>query len=134
MATKLRDIILIDDDKATNFLHTMVIKKAIEVDTIHVFQKATEALAFLHEWPESHDYCPDIILLDINMPVMNGWEFLEEYHKMNDACKAKVVVVMLTTSLHPNDNLKAEKDPNLKSFMNKPLTKEMVLALVDENF
>ncbi|MEM9823034.1 MAG: response regulator, partial [Bacteroidota bacterium] len=66
-----------------------------------------------------------------NMPVMNGFEFLEEYAKLEDSMKASTVVVMLTTSLHPKDVAKADLFPELKAYINKPLTKEEIEGIVE---
>jgi CheY-like chemotaxis protein len=131
-------ILLIDDDKPTNFLHKKVIERTgIEVD-IQALTSAKEALDFL---TCSGKYVgteqvkrPGIIFLDINMPGMNGWEFMEVYHSLNENQKAKIVVVMLTTSLNADDHERALQDKDIATFIHKPLRPERLLSLVEEHF
>jgi CheY-like chemotaxis protein len=77
--------------------------------------------------------CPRLILLDMNMPVLNGLAFLEAYVHMPLASQQSIVVVMLTTSLHERDLARAQQLP-IAGFLNKPLTHEKVTALLQEHF
>jgi CheY-like chemotaxis protein len=131
-------ILLIDDDEATNFIHEMVIKMA-GIDThIEICSSARKALDYLTckgEYSANTSYPqPGIIFLDINMPGMNGWDFLKEYDLLPDEQKAKVVVSMLTTSLNPDDQEKGNSDPNVERFMIKPLTADKLVSIIDANF
>ena len=132
MNTKiLSNILLIDDDEPTNFYHSLMIEESGVCLNIHVKDSAVEAL----EWLKNDDNpIPDLIFLDINMPIMNGWEFLEEYRALPDVKKSNIVVIMLTTSLNPNDMEKAKQMKEISSFMNKPLTIENIKNLVNEQF
>ena len=68
------------------------------------------------------------------MPGMNGWDFLKEYEKLPNEVRARVVVAMLTTSLNPDDASHANQINYLKGFISKPLTKEVLLKIIEENF
>src|SRR5687767_1028183 len=102
MKQKLNCILVIDDDEPTNFFTRMIIEQCDCTDHIKVVESAQEALEYLTRSVSGNDEqypCPDLILLDINMPAMNGWEFLEEYKKLSNEKKGKIMIVMLTTSL-----------------------------------
>lgn len=136
MRDKLNCILLIDDDEATNFIHSMVISQLNCTKNIVTKENGVEALDYLrsiNEQTEKHPQ-PDLILLDINMPGMNGWEFLEEYKKLNDNQLAKTVIVMLTTSLNPDDKEKTNHITDIRGFMHKPLTKDMMNQVLDDHF
>mgnify|MGYP003575450975 CR=1 FL=1 len=139
--TKYKDlncILLVDDDLATNFLH----RKVVQITGIDVHVQTTtsgkDALDFLCQLSEYQDTAeiprPGIIFLDINMPEMNGWEFLEEYDKLREEQKAQIVVVMLTTSLNPDDEERAHSNKNITTFLNKPLKPEVLKDLADKYF
>ena len=85
MKTKLNCILLVDDDEPTNFLNQMVIEELDIAEQIRVAQNGQEALTYLKKTGigDENFPLPDLILLDINMPAMNGWEFLERYRKLN---------------------------------------------------
>lgn len=122
MNKKLHSILLVEDDEATNFISQMVIKKMDCADHVQVAWDGGEALDYLKACRNNGTGQPELILLDINMPGLNGWEFLDEYHKLDEQEKAKVVVVMLTTSMNPDDHARARQHPDVSGFRNKPLT------------
>jgi CheY-like chemotaxis protein len=128
---KLNCILLVDDDPDDNLYHQIIIKKMDIVNTIAVAKNGLEALAFLKKEQQEP---PELIFLDINMPKMNGWEFLEEYKYLDPQQKSKVIIVMLTTSANPDDIKKAKELEDLTGFQTKPLSKETMTALLEEHF
>lgn len=134
MTKKIKCILLIDDDKATNFLHREIIMESGLVEKVVEIQSGYEALEYLEKMENGQYPQPDIIFLDINMPAMSGWEFLEEYDKLDEGKKAKIVVVMLTTSINPDDKDMAKSKGLVNGFYNKPLTFEMIEKIINENF
>ena len=112
MRKKINCILLIDDDKSTNFLHKIIIEETGVSEKVEAVQSGQEALDYLERKKEGVYPKPDLIFLDINMPGMNGWEFLEEYEKLDDNLKGEIMIMMLTTSINPDDEEKAKK-PNL---------------------
>ena len=108
---KLDCILLVDDDKATNFLNKRLLKKMGVTDCIQIARNGAEGIEYLLKSANDKDGYPwpDFILLDINMPLGNGWEFLEEYEKLSTDINKSTVILMLTTSLRDNDQNRAEK-------------------------
>ncbi|MDP5092280.1 MAG: response regulator [Polaribacter sp.] len=128
---KLDTILLIDDDPATNFLHKFILQKESCAENILAFQNAEEALEYIKETIKSGFHYPELIFLDINMPRMNGWEFIEEYNKISNENKVSKIVVMLTTSLDPKDKEKAESIKDINQFLSKPLTLEKIHQVLE---
>jgi len=117
---------LVDDNPDDNFFHERVIRKNDFADHVVAKQTGKEALEYLKGKEVHGGPHPDLIFLDINMPGMNGWEFLEAYNKLEEHFKSKVIVVMLTTSENPADQLKAQSFGLGAEFKTKPLAKEML--------
>ena len=137
MKQKLNCVLVIDDDEPTNFFTRMILEESGCTDHIKVMQSGQEALDYLAKSEQagcdaSRYPSPDLIFLDINMPAMDGWEFLIEYRNLNVA--DKIIVVMLTTSLFPEDKLKAEEMPEISGFENKPLTAEKLHKVLEKYF
>ena len=134
MKPKVDCILLVDDDEDCNFFHERLIKKMECADRVEASLTGNDALDFLKSSVNGQHPRPNLILLDINMPGMDGWGFLEEYNKLSEDQKAQIVVVMLTTSLNPDDRVKAESDPNVGAFANKYLDEESLLEILKANF
>ena len=134
MKKKLNCVLLIDDDKATNFLHEMVLRDMDCANEIVAVESAMDALDYLKSNIDGKHPQPDLIFLDINMPAMNGWEFIAEYEKLDAKEKGRFVLMMLTTSLNPDDRDNANNLPLVAGFLSKPLTPEMVQDVLEQHF
>ncbi|HWI90313.1 MAG TPA: response regulator [Flavisolibacter sp.] len=136
MKNKLNCVLLVDDDEPTNFLNKMVLEDIGCAETITVADSGQHALDYLAkaEGPNGNPSSPDLIFLDINMPAMNGWEFLDRYSALEKQQKANVVIVMLTTSLNPDDRSKASSLPDVSGFETKPLTPEKLQSILEKYF
>jgi len=121
-------ILLIDDDEATNFLHKLIINESGICKNLIVIDSALDALDWLKN---ENNPTPNLIFLDINMPKMNGWEFLEEYITLPSIKRTNMVVVMLTTSLRPKDRKRADLIDEISNFMNKPLSKNKLNSFLN---
>jgi CheY-like chemotaxis protein len=138
MKPKLNSVLLIDDDEPTNFYTQLIIEESGCARHIQVAQGGREALNYLSKTQqqsgENSFPRPDLIFLDINMPAMDGWEFLDEYKKLQKERQGKIIVVMLTTSLNPDDRAKANDMPEIAGFESKPLTEEKLNKILKEHF
>jgi CheY-like chemotaxis protein len=132
---KLKHLLLVDDDPTTNFFNEHLIGKMNIFSDIHVAENGQVALDKIKELEERGE-SPDMILLDINMPIMNGFEFLDQYEKLNDKVKSSVVVCMLTTSLAKEDLEKSKEYDVLSDYIDKPLyeakMRELILKYFEE--
>ncbi len=139
MKKKLNCILLIDDDEATNFLHARLLRKAEVSNHIMVCESGKEALEYLSQesrFPNisTESSLPDLIFLDVNMPTMNGWEFLEAYQQMEIGQRGDIPIVMLTTTLTLQDREKACQHTGIVGFINKPLNPVALRTLLQEIF
>ncbi len=139
MKKKLNCVLLVDDNEADNYLHTLVLKESGITECIEIALDGEEALDFLinrrkQGEASGQDLPPQLIFLDINMPVMDGWTFLKEYDKLDDALKSKIVFVMLTTSVNPADKRRFEERKEHIDFFHKPLTLELINEIMLKHF
>lgn len=133
MKQKLNTILLIDDDKAVNFIHRHIINKAAIANTIVTMLNGQTALNYLTTKQDGKYPQPELIFLDINMPVMDGWEFLKEFKKINYSKKSKIII-MLTTSINPAERERATNTALISDFKHKPLTVEMLEGIMETYF
>lgn len=128
--SRLHCILLIDDDETTNYFHKTIVNNSGFVDKCVIAENGLEALELLQSDKEGNFLQPDLIFLDINMPKMNGWEFLEEYKKLNASQRDKMVLIMLSTSINPADREKAKTYDAINDFISKPLTLEAIDSII----
>tara|TARA_R110002072_G_scaffold7573_10_gene41115 strand:+ start:4144 stop:4584 length:441 start_codon:yes stop_codon:yes gene_type:complete len=132
MTEQINTVLLVDDDEVTNIMHRRLIERSGRVRNVLVATDGKAALDILDQHGADDGLLPELIFLDINMPRMGGFEFLEEYATRGLGDSGPMIIVMLSTSLMQSDHDRAEADPNVHSFSNKLIRSEMFLALVDE--
>ncbi|WP_405296578.1 response regulator [Algibacter sp. Ld11] len=118
-------ILFIDDDKATNFLNKHIAKKNAKVGSTVLLDSAFEAINYLEKQVINPLDKPDIIFLDINMPAMNGWEFLDVFYNIESGLIRDIEIVILSSSDDPNDLNKFETHDTLLDFVKKPLDSKL---------
>jgi CheY-like chemotaxis protein len=131
---KLTCVLLVDDDQTTNYLNQLLIKRLEITDKLLVALNGQEALELMQtHCREATPDCPALILLDMKMPVMDGFQFLEALGKLSLPEKEAIVIVMLTTSLHPQD-MNRVQSLNIGGFLNKPLTRDKLNEVLKTHF
>ena len=130
----LHEVLLIDDYEADNFLHRMVLEEMGCAETISEKNNGREALNYLTTEVDGQLPSPDLIFLDINMPVMNGWEFLDAYAGLPQDQRRACIVAMLTTSQNPGDLSRVESSSVVSEYLSKPLTEDAVRRILEVRF
>jgi CheY-like chemotaxis protein len=126
--TKYKRVLLIDDNEVDNFVNQKIISSTDFAESIIVKQSGQAGLDYLKSCTEEN-HLPDIIFLDILMPVMDGFEFLEQFESLPDNIKNKCKVIMLSTSESFRDLNRANKNKFVFKFLNKPLSEAMISAI-----
>jgi response regulator RpfG family c-di-GMP phosphodiesterase len=123
-------VLLVDDDEINNFISIKLIKKALFNTEIIACLNGKFAIDQLLEIQRKDPAkLPDYILLDINMPIMNGWEFLDEYKRLNIDPSGKSKIFIISSSVFSNDINKARSYPLVKDFISKPLNVDKIREL-----
>ncbi|MBT8188706.1 MAG: response regulator [Croceitalea sp.] len=131
---KLGSILLVDDDDTTNFLNRFFIRQLDTNLTVNAVTNGQEAIDFLSQ-KKVKELLPCLILLDTNMPVMNGWEFLETFdQKFEPEFKKKVCIVMINAVDSESVVAKALKVPNVSDTAQKPLSDLKFRVLINKHF
>lgn len=127
-----RTIFLIDDDKSWNFLHETAIKRVGFGMDIRSFEYPSAALTLLGDMAATDiKSLPEAIFLDINMPVLDGWDFLDEYEKLPGYVLNKCKVFVVSSSVKTSDRAKAGTYPSVAGFVSKPLEDEVLHKIFD---
>ena len=130
---KMEKILIVDDDQISNFLTTNVIKRNSKNPEITVCLDGKEAYDLLQVKINNSCQLPDLILLDINMPNMNGFDFLEAFRQFQD-CGHMPVIIIITTSDHIYDIERLKDFPEVEVYLNKPLKEDNFLYIADKYF
>ncbi|MGL1887820.1 MAG: response regulator [Reichenbachiella sp.] len=113
-------VVFIDDDEGVNTFHKIVLNLSGICENAKFFERPEDAVTYFSDLKDTNSTFPEIIFLDINMPRMNGWEFLEKYAELNIVSDTKIV--MLSSSLNPEDEDRAASNQLIERFLSKPLS------------
>ncbi|MBX2962268.1 MAG: response regulator [Cyclobacteriaceae bacterium] len=129
---KFRTVMLIDDNEIDNLINQKMIEAAAITENIYTHTGAKSAIEFLRNMERldvADKVLPEVIFLDIDMPLMDGFQFLEEFEKLSNVAKKKCKIIMLTSSINPQDFSRSKKYENVKLYLNKPLSHENISKL-----
>lgn len=115
-----KNILLVDDDQVFNFINQKVLKNMDIADEIHTALNGKEALDLLNGYLSGSRAIPDVIFLDLNMPIMDGFAFLEAFKRLNMPHKSKVSIVIVTSSTDPKD-IERAKAFGIDHYLTKPI-------------
>jgi CheY-like chemotaxis protein len=127
---KIKTLCLVDDDDIFQLITQRVIAQTNLVDTIKVFSNGLDAMDFLKSVAQNAAQLPEIILLDLNMPVMDGWEFLEEFTLLKPRLEKKITIYVVSSSIAPSDIQRAEAINEVTDYIVKPITTEKLLDML----
>lgn len=118
---KHKRVMVIDDTAVDRYVAQHVIRKFCFAEETISMESAQKALDYLTNFTDQPDKLPQYIFLDIRMPEIDGFGFLQQYENLPDAVKTNCIIMMLTTSLDSGDHERAAKNKFVKKFLNKPL-------------
>ena len=132
----INKVYLIDDDEINNFICINILKKIDFSSDVVAFESGSEALEALTSVIDGNeqDHIPDVIFLDINMPIMNGWDFLEEYKKIKGKLNKDVSLFMLSSSIYQADVEKSKQYSEVLDFVTKPLNVDVLNDIKQKYF
>jgi CheY-like chemotaxis protein len=120
------EIIIVDDDPTIRLLYTIFLKKAEILHKVNYYTNGKECIHYLDNH-ENHEESSFLVLLDINMPIMNGWEFMDEIKKKPYQNNTNIILV--TSSIDPEDKRKSKRYPRVLKYIEKPFTLSDALSL-----
>jgi CheY-like chemotaxis protein len=125
-------IAIVDDDIIFQFILTRVINYNKQAEGIITFSDGEKAIQYLTDNKATNENIPDIIFLDSNMAIMDGWQFIEEYASIKTEIKKKVVIVMWSSSVNPINIERASKISEISKYIIKPMKLEEVKRFFDD--
>lgn len=132
MSNRIDKVLIIDDDEISNFITESILEQSNKVKEISVVMSADEGIKHLAKLASKGSNLPSLILLDIKMPVKSGWDFLNEYKNLDDIDRSKIIIVMLSSSVYPDDVHKANTFEEVAGYLSKPITLDKVEEVVEK--
>jgi CheY-like chemotaxis protein len=125
-------ILVIDDEELDNAIFKMLINRVIKNSEVDIMVNGEEAIKKLLEVSKSNpELLPDFIFLDLKMPVMNGWQFLEEFERLNIDPLRKIQIYVLSSSVLSDDINKSLSNPLVEDFLSKPINLDKIRTIFE---
>jgi CheY-like chemotaxis protein len=127
----VKNILLIDDDPIFVYLMRRIINSTSYTCEINEFTDGELAINYLNGIRDKNELLPDLIFLDLSMPVMDGWEFLKEYSQLRPAITKDITLFIVSSSISPKEVERAKTFRAVSDFLIKPLGKAKVIEIID---
>jgi CheY-like chemotaxis protein len=127
----IRNLTLIDDDEVFVYLTRKTLNKTNLVEHIRVFENGLDALNFIKDNLYNQDELPEVIFLDLNMPIMDGWQFLQEFSRLKLDPNKSITIYICSSSISPDDVARAKSISEVSDFIFKPITADKLYEIVD---
>jgi CheY-like chemotaxis protein len=133
MVRELPLVAIVDDDEIYQFVLSAIINRNKLAERVIIFSDGEKAIQYLADNKSTSENIPDVIFLDTNMPIMNGWQFIEEYKSIKAEIKKKSDIFMFSSTVDPIDSEKASKISEISNFVIKPTSSEEVEKIFENN-
>lgn len=127
---QIKNLALVDDDDVFVFLTRRMIEESKMVQDIKVFHNGLEVLNFLRNNEKNFEILPEVMFLDLSMPIMDGWEFLSEFVKVNPVIGKKITIYVCSSSISNHDIERSKSIPEVTDFIIKPMTKDKITEII----
>ena len=133
MSYKINSVLIIDDDEISNFITESILEQSGKVKNVNIEMSADEGLTYLSKVAKKNlANTPTLVLLDIKMPVKSGWDFLNELRDLQELKGNDMIIVMLSSSVYPDDVHKANNYSEVAGYLSKPITLEKVDEIIEK--
>lgn len=133
MSKKINNILLVDDDTVNNFIVINTLNKLDITENIDSVLNGADGIEYIKtKFENDKSRLPSLIFLDINMPIMDGWEFLEKFEEFSEEIKKSCKIYMVSSSVYEDDIAKSKQYTSVKDFVSKPLMRDKILEIYSE--
>lgn len=123
-------VAIVDDDSIYQFAARRIIELSYPLSTVQQFKSGSDALDYITSHSEAFEKLPDVILLDLNMPITDGWMFLDTYKKIKSTVCKDIIIYIVTSSIDARDISNAKRYPEVKGYISKPLEVDRIKEIL----
>lgn len=130
MFTK-KKLMIVDDDTLSIYLNKITIEQTNMASICETFDNGLDAINFIKKNTNNPNSLPDIILLDLFMPIMDGWQFINEYNSFKEKLSKEIQIFIVSSSISPDDISRSKSYNSIKDYIIKPITKEKIINTIN---